>query len=66
MQSPTLNALVRKPILRCNSIAFQDHPEALFDHGTKRCASLGGKFFSPDGKVIGNVDRCLHDVGTRN
>ena len=66
MQSPAPDALVRKPILRFNPIPFQGHPEALFDHGAKGCASLGGKFPSPDTEVIGNINRCLHDMGTRN
>ena len=65
MQSPALDTLVRKPILRFISIPFQGHPEALFDHGAKGCASLGGKFPSPDREVIGNVNRCFQDMGTR-
>ena len=64
MQSPTRNTLVRKPILRFNPIPFQGHPEGLFDHGAKACASLGRKFPSPDREVIGNVNRGLHDMGT--
>ncbi len=65
MQSPALDALVRKPVLHFNSIPFQDHPEALFDHGAKGCASLGGKFSRPDREVIGNVNGCLHDMDAR-
>lgn len=65
MQSPALDALVRKPVLHFNLIPFQGHPEALLDHGAKGCASLGGEFSSPDREVIGNVNSRLHDMGAR-
>jgi len=65
MQSPASDALVRKPIPHFNAIPCQGHPEALFDHGAKGCASLGGKFLGSDREVIGNVNRCLHAMGAR-